>query len=80
MSLMAVGHATVSSDMEQDLGEKSTINQTNYTDNAVKYLTVSEKGKSKWNGPFEVLKLLMNELTKSDTKWSNLVVIANYLK
>ena len=22
------------------------------------------------NGPFEVLKLLMNELTKSDTKWS----------
>jgi hypothetical protein len=69
-NVMAVGDAIVSSDMEQDLGEKSTINQTNYTDNAAKYLTVSEKGKFKWNGPFEVLTLLMNELTKSDTKWS----------
>ena len=52
---MAVGHATVSSDMEHDLGEKSTINQTNYTDNSAKYLTISEKGKFKWSGPFEVL-------------------------
>ena len=68
---MAGGHAIVSSDMEQDLGEKSTINQTNYTDNAAKYLTLSGKGKFKWNGPFEVLKLLMNEVTKSDTKFND---------
>ena len=68
---MAAGHAIVSSDLEQNLNGKSTSNRSNILDIAVKHLTVSEKGKIKWNGPFEVLKSLMKELTKSEANWTS---------
>jgi hypothetical protein len=42
---MAVGHAIVSSDLEQNLNGKSTSNRSNILDIAAKHLRVSEKGK-----------------------------------
>ena len=67
---MADGHTIVSSDEKYDSGKKLIIDQEKYTDNVVKYLTVSDKGKFKWNGPFQSLKMLMTELTKNESKWS----------
>ena len=60
----------MSSDEKYDSGKKLIIDQEKYTDNVVKYLTVSDKGKFKWNGPFQSLKMLMTELTKNESKWS----------
>jgi hypothetical protein len=45
--------------------------QAKYKNNAANYLTVNEKGKFKWIGPFEEIKSLMNELTEKDLKWTS---------
>ena len=67
---MDEGHATMSSTIECDLTNNNSDDQLKHTENAANYLTVTEKGKFKWNGPFEDLKTLMNELTEKKTKWS----------
>ena len=36
-----------------------------------KYLTVNDKCKLKWIGPFDCLRMLMKELTNSESKWSS---------
>ena len=64
---MDEGHATMSSSVECDL---TNISDDQHTENTANYLTVTEKGKFKWNGLFEDLKTFMDELTGKETKWS----------
>ena len=64
---MDEGHVTMSSSVECDLSNKSDHQRT---ENTANYLTVTEKGKFKWNGLFEDLKTFMDELTGKETKWS----------
>ena len=60
---MDEGHATMSSSVECDLSNKS---DHQCTENTANYLTVTEKGKFKWNSLFEDLKTFMDELTGND--------------
>ena len=57
----------MSSSVECDFTNKSDHQRT---ENTANYLTVTEKGKFKWNDLFEDLKTFMDELTGKETKWS----------
>ena len=59
---MAVASAAESSSIKQNVD--NIIISSN--EEASKYLTINNKGKFKWNGPFESLKMLMSKLTKSE--------------
>ena len=50
---MDEAHATMSSNVECDLTNNNNDDQPKHTENAAIYLTVTEKGKFTWNGPFE---------------------------
>ena len=68
---MSDGHTFVSSDVEHVFDVISSPNQPNKVNKTVNYLTVSEKGKFKWHGPFEILKSFMKEVIKSGANWSS---------
>ena len=63
---MAVASAAESSSIKQNVD--NIIISSN--EEASKYLTINNKGKLKWNGPFESLKMLMSKLTKIEKIWS----------
>ena len=58
--------ATESCSIEQNVDNTITLSNEEVS----KYLTINNKGKFKWIGPFESLKMFMSELTKSEKIWS----------
>ena len=71
---MATGGAKVSSDIVQDLSEISDVvndlNEENSDCLVATHIELTDKGKIKWNGPYEMLQKLMVKLTGEDVLWS----------
>ena len=47
-----------------------TKNSVKFSEHIAKHLSLTGKGKFKWNGSFENLEIFMNELLETQTKWS----------
>ena len=71
---MANGGTEVSSDIVQDLTEISDVvndsNEENSDSLVATHIELTDKGKIKWNGPYEMLQKLMVKLTGEDALWS----------
>ena len=70
MAVVQTTSSDISNELSKDSESDTIYYSTKYPDNAAKYLKINERGKIKWTGPFTSLKLLMNELTEKECKWS----------
>ena len=74
-TVMVNGGAKVFCDIDQVLSELSDVvnksNEENSDHSVAAYIELTDKGKIKWNGPYEVLQKLMLKLTGEDVPWSS---------
>ena len=72
---MARGGVNVCSDIDQALNQMAeAVNESNKenSDSRISaYIELTDKGKIKWNGPFEELQKLMVKLTGKDISWTS---------
>ena len=72
---MANGGAKECSDTDQVLRELFDVvkesNEENDDTSVATHIELTDKGKIKWNGPYETLQKLMVKLTGEDVLWSS---------